>query len=236
MQSKRWVFTLNNYAESDFAHFHDAPDRAYVIIGKEVGESGTPYLQGYITFHKNKRLSPVKIIHPRAHWEIARESTYECIKYCSKDGDFHEVGERPKVGSPWIEQMMASNGSILEMKAAQAIVLLGGGRPWLLSAPRAAAADDADDGGITDCGLIVAGDSIVEVATENPEAYARGGQGLRELQGAADNDDDEGRGAMPSCISTSAMTTMAPAVLLPLILVVSAREGTVKPKKTVSPK
>ena len=74
MQSKRWVFTLNNYAESDFAHFHDAPDRAYVIIGKEVGESGTPYLQGYITFHKNKRLSPVKIIHPRGHWEIARES------------------------------------------------------------------------------------------------------------------------------------------------------------------
>jgi len=140
---------LNNYAKSDFAHFHDTPDRAYVIIGKEVGESGTPYLQGYITFHKNKRLSPVKIIHPRAHWETARESTDECIKYCSKDGDFHKIGERPKVGSPWIEQMMASNGSILEMKAAQAIVLLGGGRPRLLSTPPVAAADDADDGGGT---------------------------------------------------------------------------------------
>ena len=37
MQSKRWVFTLNNYAKSDVARFHDAPNRAYVIIGKEVG-------------------------------------------------------------------------------------------------------------------------------------------------------------------------------------------------------
>ena len=141
---------LNNYTESDVARFHDAPDRAYVIIGKEVGESGTPYLQGYITFHKNKRLSPVKIIHPRAHWEIARESTDECIKYCSKDGDFHEIGERPKMGgSRGKEQMMASNGSILDMEAAQAIVLLGGGRPRLLSTPPVAAADDADDGGGT---------------------------------------------------------------------------------------
>ena len=129
---------LNNYTESDVARFHDAPDRAYVIIGKEVGDSGTPHLQGYITFHKNKRLSPVKIIHPRAHWEIARESTDECIKYCSKDGDFHEIGERPKVGSRGKEQMMASNGSILDMEAAQAIVLLGGGRPRLLPAPPAA--------------------------------------------------------------------------------------------------
>ncbi len=30
--------------------------------------------------------------------------------------------------------------------------------------------------------MIVAGDSIEEVANENPEAYARGGRGLRELQ------------------------------------------------------
>jgi hypothetical protein len=138
MQSKRWVFTLNNYAESDVARFHDAPDRAYVIIGKEVGASGTPHLQGYITFYKPKRLAAVKTISLRAHWEIARGSTDECIKYCSKDGDFHEIGERPKVGS---------RGKFVDA-----------------------------------VNMIVAGDPIVEVATENPEAYARGGRGLRELQ------------------------------------------------------
>ena len=138
MQSKRWCFTLNNYTDEDIASFHAAIDRAYVIIGKEVGATGTPHLQGYITFFKNKRLGAVRAIHGRAHWEIARGSTEENIIYCSKEGDFHELGERPKVGS---------RGKFVDAVA-----------------------------------MVVAGDSIVEVATENPEAYARGGRGLRELQ------------------------------------------------------
>ena len=97
MQGKRWCFTLNNYTYADLEAFHNAIDRTYVIIGKEVGASGTPHLQGYITFFKNKRLGAVRAIHRRAHWEITRGSTDENIKYCSQDGDFHELGERPKV-------------------------------------------------------------------------------------------------------------------------------------------
>lgn len=138
MQGKRWCFTLNNYVEGDFAAFHDAADRAFVIIGKEVGDQGTPHLQGYITFYKNKRIGALKEINARAHWEIARGSTDDNIRYCSKEGDFHELGERPKVGS---------RGKFVDAIA-----------------------------------MIVAGDSIQEVATENPEAYARGGRGLRDLQ------------------------------------------------------
>ena len=48
----------------------------------------------YTIFFKNKRLSAVRAIHGHTHWEIARGSTDENIKYCSKDGDFHELGER----------------------------------------------------------------------------------------------------------------------------------------------
>ena len=101
MQGSRWCFTLNNYTDADISAFHNATDRAFVIIGKEVGANGTPHLQGYITFQakKSKRLAAVRAIHPRAHWELARGSTDENIIYCSKEGDFHEIGERPKVGS-----------------------------------------------------------------------------------------------------------------------------------------
>jgi len=138
MQGKRFCFTLNNYTEADIARFVDAVDRLYLIIGKEVGDSGTPHLQGYITFSKNKRLAALRDICGRAHWEQAQGSTDQNIAYCSKDGDFVEYGERPKAG-------------------------------------RRGTFKDAVD-------MIVAGDSIREVATENPEAYARGGRGLRDLQ------------------------------------------------------
>jgi len=138
MSSKRWCFTLNNYADSDFEAFHEAADRAYVIIGKEVGVCGTNHLQGYITFYKMKRLPAVRAISTRAHWEIARGSTDDNIKYCSKGGDFYELGERPRVGA---------RGKFVDAVA-----------------------------------MVVAGNNIIEVATENPEAYARGGRGLRELQ------------------------------------------------------
>ena len=98
MQGKRWCFTLNNYAPGDVDTIRNAPDRMYAIIGKEIGDSGTPHLQGYITFDKNKRLSALKSIAPTAHWEMAKGTTEHNIAYCSKDGDFVECGDRPKVG------------------------------------------------------------------------------------------------------------------------------------------
>jgi hypothetical protein len=75
MQGKRWCFTLNNPVDTELESFHNATDRAYVIIGKELGEQGTAHWQGYITFTKNKRLAAVRAINGRAHWEIARGST-----------------------------------------------------------------------------------------------------------------------------------------------------------------
>lgn len=88
--SSRWCFTLNNYeGYPEFAC-------TYMIYGKEIGENGTPHLQGYCVFAKVKRLSAVKKLLPTAHWEIARGTTDDNVNYCSKEGDFVEVGERPK--------------------------------------------------------------------------------------------------------------------------------------------
>lgn len=94
-QGKRWCFTLNNYTDNEYNHFIDIPCK-YLIIGKEVGENGTPHLQGYIVFETNKRLSAVKRENNRAHWELARGDTASNVTYCSKDGNFLEKGVRPK--------------------------------------------------------------------------------------------------------------------------------------------
>lgn len=63
---------------------------SYVCFGKEVGENGTPHLQGYVTFKATWRLSALKLLLPRAHWEQAKGNRAHNREYCSKDGDFWE--------------------------------------------------------------------------------------------------------------------------------------------------
>lgn len=76
-QSTRWCFTLNNWSIEQFEACFSWPGTRYVSVGQEVGESGTPHLQGFVCFVSNKRLSGVRQLFPTAHWEIARGSNLE---------------------------------------------------------------------------------------------------------------------------------------------------------------
>ena len=67
----------------------------YLVIGKEIGESGTPHLQGYVVFDQPVRLNALKRISPRAHFEIAKGTTEQNRTYCTKDNDFAESGVIP---------------------------------------------------------------------------------------------------------------------------------------------
>ena len=67
----------------------------YMIYGREIGEEGTPHLQGYIAFVSQKTFSAVKSIHPRAHWEVAKGDAESNREYCSKENDYIEVGLMP---------------------------------------------------------------------------------------------------------------------------------------------
>lgn len=101
MGSKNWCFTLNNYTNADTSRIDGLvtsdPDRiAYVIYGKEIGQSGTPHLQGFIALKAKSRLVRVKnIIGGNPHLEVAR-NVPASIQYCKKDGDWKEFGSIQK--------------------------------------------------------------------------------------------------------------------------------------------
>lgn len=97
-RGKNWCFTLNNYTPADYDKFTrlvETGECVYIIFGKEVGESGTPHLQGFVAFAKRVYLTDVKKRLSRtAHFGLAR-LVPESIEYCKKDGDVFEAGVLP---------------------------------------------------------------------------------------------------------------------------------------------
>ena len=59
----------------------------YIVYGEEVGEQGTPHLQGFVTFKNSCRLAALKKLIPRAHWEkaISKEAA---ANYCMKEQNY----------------------------------------------------------------------------------------------------------------------------------------------------
>lgn len=97
-RSRNFVFTLNNYTTEEVEAVKSWECR-YLIFGKEVGESGTPHLQGYVCFESQRTLSVLKKLQTRAHWEIAKGSPKQASEYCEKEGDVFEKGDRPMTQS-----------------------------------------------------------------------------------------------------------------------------------------
>ena len=81
MASKTWVYTLNNFLDTDVEQF-----KAFTVnkhrCCKEIGDSGTLHLQGAITFKRAYRLTQLKKLNERVHWEIAKVQDAE--NYCTK--------------------------------------------------------------------------------------------------------------------------------------------------------
>lgn len=88
MRSRAYVFTINNYTPDDEKCVLALKEKCrYLIAGKEVGEQGTPHIQGYVYFKNARGRSAVKKDIPRAWFQAARGSPEENEKYCCKDGD-----------------------------------------------------------------------------------------------------------------------------------------------------
>lgn len=94
-KSRAWCLTLNNWTEEEKQALLDSQCK-YVILGEEIApDTGTPHLQGYIYFQNAVRLTTLRNISPRAHFEAARGTPAEAILYCEKEGTFTERGTRP---------------------------------------------------------------------------------------------------------------------------------------------
>lgn len=93
------IFVLNNWTEAEYTQVVSKfSDANYYVIGKEVGENGTPHLQGYVYFKTKKRGSTLKKINDRIHWEPMYSTPKQASDYCKKDNNFVEFGELPMQG------------------------------------------------------------------------------------------------------------------------------------------
>lgn len=100
--AKNWVFTLNNYSQTDeikldtmFDHGHFQ----YLCYGREIGESETPHLQGFVQLKKKLRMAQVKaLIGGRAHLEVARGHPRFASDYCRiRTRDFNQQVRRKAI-------------------------------------------------------------------------------------------------------------------------------------------
>lgn len=99
---EKWYATVNNWSQDQWDQmdqiFDSCDDIECAVMGKEVGESGTPHLQCYMEF--KRRIRPresgiFKALGTAIHWgdEFGKPCKKKMpravgINYCSKDGDF----------------------------------------------------------------------------------------------------------------------------------------------------
>lgn len=104
-------FTWNNYTDEQYNYLceMDKEEIRYIIIGKEISESGTPHLQGYVEFYDKKYLvAAKKLLDPengknsKIHLETPNpeKTRIARINYCKKDDEnfFEYEGRKRKQG------------------------------------------------------------------------------------------------------------------------------------------
>lgn len=88
--SKYWCFTLNNYTEEEIGNLETTFSKLEILYGygKEVGEKGTPHLQGWIEC--KSKIRPLETFKElkRIHWEKRKGTKAQNITYCAKEGNY----------------------------------------------------------------------------------------------------------------------------------------------------
>lgn len=119
-RSRGWCVTRNNYDAEDIRMWQsDALKEkiSYIVFEKEVGESGTPHLQGYAYFKNPISLKTASEWFPGSHLEVAKGSAQQNKKYCTKDnGDVVEWGVMPAQGGrsdiKQVKEIIAAGGNM----------------------------------------------------------------------------------------------------------------------------
>ena len=97
-KTRNYAFTWNNYTATDYDRllwwFTTDKTVIYYVVGREVGKSGTPHLQGQVCFKNARHITALKKFSPKIHWEPTIKLD-KSIEYCKKDGQFVESGTPP---------------------------------------------------------------------------------------------------------------------------------------------
>jgi len=125
---RNYCYTLNNYTLEEYNALQTVECK-YQIIGKEIGEKGTPHLQGFISFKSARSFNAVRKLMKRWYIEPCKGNAESNIKYCMKENNFIEIGESPRQGKRSdikIAKEMAIAGKsmkeiVLEVNSFQAI-------------------------------------------------------------------------------------------------------------------
>lgn len=98
MRARNFCFTINNYTQDDLNVLGNLEPSTvkYLIYGLEVGESGTPHIQGLVCWKDAKDFNYMKKnFSATAHYETMRGTFKQAADYCKKDGVFFEKGTLP---------------------------------------------------------------------------------------------------------------------------------------------
>lgn len=102
MSVRNYVFTINNPTDDDLPSL-DWKNAQYIVYQLEEGDNGTPHYQGYVQFKAKMRISALKKINPRAHWEPRKGTHQQARDYCMKEegrlADPVELGETKTQGA-----------------------------------------------------------------------------------------------------------------------------------------
>lgn len=105
---KRWCLTLNNYTEDEEKVLVEwISSNSSAILGKEVGESGTPHIQGYFELKRKLRFTALKKVAcmKRCHLEEAKGNREQNEVYCSKGNVIINTLESKNVNKKYDEWM-----------------------------------------------------------------------------------------------------------------------------------
>lgn len=155
--STRWCFTLNSWTPDHEDTLKTVPCK-YLVYGKEKGQSGTPHLQGFITFSKPKRLSALKKISDTAHWEITKGTSLQASDYCKKGSQSHDEWKEHGASGP--------NFGVGAEVFEDGIAPTPGKRTDLQGV----------------CDMIKDGESLQSIASQHPETFIKFGRGIRDLK------------------------------------------------------
>lgn len=118
LQYTYWCFTYNNYHIEQIEHLEQVlrHECAWYIFQEEVGDSGTPHLQGTLKLKCKKRLTQLKRIEKEIHWEptkYIKPSILYCTKIESRSGPVRafgiEIPEHVRVPEPYGWQLEVMN-------------------------------------------------------------------------------------------------------------------------------